>query len=175
MGVQTTYGTHQSIAFAGMLADSSDDHDIKPMINREVSAEIAFGRAVKFGSTTDETSALLPDSENAKIAGILCHSHGYTHGYTGADLGDIGLKPGSVMNVLRKGRVWVIVEDDTLIGDRLWVRGQADGDPEFLGGLCVADDSTDTVDCTNQGVFVSAASAGGLAILEVDFTNKPGI
>ena len=49
----------------------------------------------------------------------------------------------------------------------------AGGDPEFLGGINNADDSTDMIDCTKQGIFLTSAAAGGLAVLDVDFTNKP--
>lgn len=170
MGVQSSYTQNMTKAFAGMLADSGD-HDVIAMRNDEASASIAFGRAVKFGSTTDGTSAKLPDSENAVIAGIVMHSHAYSNSPNG-DLDSTGLKVGATMNVLRKGRMWVTVEDAVIPGDRLWVRGVAGGDPEFLGGLLPADDSTDTVDCTGQGQFLTAAAAGALAVLEVDFTNK---
>ena len=96
-------------------------------------------------------------------------------GWLNADTATTGVKVGGMLNVLRKGRIWVVSEDGNNIGDRVWVRAVAAGDPEFLGGIVNADDGTDTVDCTNQGVFLTSASAGGLAIVEVDFTNKPGV
>jgi hypothetical protein len=151
-------------AFAGMLADGSAN-DCIAMRNDEASASIAFGRAVKFGSATDGTSAKLPSAETSVIAGIVVHSHSYASN----ELDATGVIVGGVLNVLRKGRVWVTVEDAVVPGDRLWVRGVAGGDPEFLGGLLPADDSTDTVDCTNQGQFLTAAAAGALALLEVNF------
>ena len=42
-------------------------------------------------------------------------------------------------------------------------------------GECNHTDTVDTVDCTNQGVWLTTAAAGGLGVLEVDFTNKPGV
>lgn len=167
MPVQTSYSASFTAGFSGQLY-GTDGHEMIAMRNDEASAEIAFGRAVKFNSTSDGTSAKLPASESDKIAGIVVHSHRYL---PTTELGTTGLKPNVVMNVLRRGKILVTVEDAVQVGDRLWVRAVAGGDPEFLGGLCVADDSTDTVDCTNQGVFLTAASAGGLAVLDVDFTN----
>ena len=171
MGVQTIYATNYTAAFAGMLADDSA-HDIIAMVSEEASAEIAFGRAVKFG--TADTGALLPTAESSIIAGIVRFSHAYGISPFG-DLGTIGVKPGGNLSVLRKGRIWVVAEDGCAPGERLWVRGVASGDPEFLGGLTNADDATDTVDCTNQGVWLTTAAAGGLGVLEVAFTNKPGV
>ena len=170
--VQTSYGFPSVAAFAGMLADAPYPPDVATMRNDEASAEIAFGRAVKFGSTTDRQSAKLPDSENAVIAGIAVHGHHYS---PDMDLGTVGLKPTTVFGALRRGRIWVVSEDGNNVGDRGWVRGVAAGDPEFLGGIANADDSTDTVNTTNQIVFLTSATAGQLAIVEVDFTNKPGI
>ena len=164
MSVQTSYAQSMTAAFAGMLADGSAN-DCIAMRNDEASASIAFGRAVKFGSATDGTSAKLPSAETSVIAGIVVHSHSYASN----ELDATGVIVGGVLNVLRKGRVWVTVEDAVVPGDRLWVRGVAGGDPEFLGGLLPADDSTDTVDCTNQGQFLTAAAAGALALLEVNF------
>lgn len=174
MSVQTTFSQNLTAAFAGMLADQGD-HDAWAMTNNESSASIPFGRAVKFGAVSGaDKSAKFPTAETSVIAGIVMHSHAYSNSPNG-DLDSTGLKPGAVMNVLRKGRIWVIVEDGCSVGDRLWVRAVAAGDPEFLGGINNADDSTDMVDCTNQGVFLSACSAGGLAVLEVDFTNFPTV
>jgi hypothetical protein len=166
MAVQTSYGTTMPAAFSGQLADNSANECIA-MYNG-AAAEIAFGRAVKFGAADYE--AILPSAETDKIVGIVVHSHAYTKGFTGAELGSTGVVENGNLTVLRKGRIWVIAEDAVTRGDRLWVRAVAGGDPEFLGGLLNADDSTDTIDCTNQGVWLTSASAGGLALLEVDFT-----
>lgn len=171
MGVQSTYGFNMTAAIEGQLADDGD-HDIIPMRNVEASASIAFGRGVKFGGTSDDAGCKLPSAETDKIAGITVHSHAYGVSPYG-DLDSTGVKVGGILNVLRKGRIWVVAEDGCAPGDRLWVRAVGSTPPEYLGGLNNADDGTDTVDCTTQGVWLTTASAGGLAVLEVDFTNKP--
>ena len=168
MSVQTTYSTNMSAAFAGMRASFNAGDVVVPMRNNEASAEIAFGRAVKYEGLTDDDGALLPTAESSKIAGIVMHRHGYTVGSNG-ELGTSGLKPGAIMEVMQRGEIWVTVEDAVVPGDKLWVRGVAGGDPEFLGGLLPADDSTDTVDCTNFGTFRTTAAAGGLAKLQIHF------
>ncbi len=172
MGVQSTYSFNMTAGFAGMLADDSA-HDVIAMRNDEASAQIAFGLGVKFNSTSDGKSAALPTAQADKIAGIVMHSHAYSNGENG-DLGTTGLKPGAVMNILRKGRILVTARSAVGVGDRLYVRRtSSDTGFETLGGLEDAADSTDMVDCTAQGVWLTAAAAGELAVLEVDFTNKP--
>lgn len=168
MPTQTTYATNMAAAFAGMRASHSAGDVVVPMRSIEASAEIAFGRAVKFGGTSDDDGALLPTAETSKIAGIVLHRHGYTVGTTG-ELGTTGLKPGAILEILRRGEIWVVCEDGCAPGDKLWVRGVAAGDPEFLGGLNSADDSTDMVDCTAIGEWRTTAAAGGLAKLRINF------
>lgn len=177
MGVQDSYTDSVVTGFAGQLADDSD-HDCIPMRNDESVNDIAPGQAVRFGSTSDHRSCKLPAADSDKIAGIVVHTHEWDPRFdlgTGASGVRPGIKVGRTLSVMRKGRIKVIVEDAVQVGDRLWVRAVAGGDPEFLGNICNADDSSDTVDCTNQGVFLTAAAAGALAVLEVDFTNKPGV
>lgn len=175
MARQTTYETEPAAAIAGQLAQGFLDADVRSMYNAEASAKVMFGRAVKWGSTTDAKAAKLPAAESDKIVGIVCHSHAYendpTYGELDPTAGTGGVRAGGKLAVLRRGTIWVIAEDAVVPGDRLWVRAVAGGDPEFLGGLTNADDSTDTIDCTAQGEWLDAAAAGELARLSVDFTN----
>lgn len=174
MGVQSSYSRNQSVAFAGMLADGGP-HDIIAMVNSEASASIPFGVAVKKG--TGDTDALLPAAETDEVVGITVHSHNYSRGdsSSNSDLDSNGdMRPGAVMNVLRKGRVYVYARTGAVVAfaSRLWVRAVA-GVGEYLGAAEDADDGTDTIDCTKQGQFITSGSAGELVVLDVDFTNKP--
>lgn len=170
MAVQTTYPSSLTARIAGQLADSGA-HDIVAMVNREASASIPFGRVVMFGSTTDPTSMKVFAAETSIAAGILLHSYEYDPTY---DLDSTGLKAGRPGQVLRKGRVIVLLEDAVTIGQRGYVRGTAGaGGGELVGGILPADDGSDTADCTNQIVFLESGSAGDLVMVEVDFTNRP--
>lgn len=174
MSVQTTYLDKPAKCFAGMRSSQNPGDLVDTFRNVESSAEIAFGLAVCFDLSTPVTDkdALLPAAETNKVAGIVLHSHSHSNG-TGGDLGTTGLKVGALMDVMRRGRVWVYCRLATAVGDRLWVRAVSGGGAEVLGGIENADDSTDMIDCTKQGVFVSSCDAGGFAELEVDFTNEP--
>ncbi len=175
MTVQSTFSNAPAIGYAGTL-DSNLAHDVITMKNAEASSSIAFGRAVKFKDTvTSDKDAVLPAAETDKILGIVLRADTYGVKWTDLDgnsygqLDSTGVMPGGFLNVLRRGRVLVVCEDAVEAGDKLWVRAVAGGDPEFLGGLNNADDSTDMIDCTANGTWMTSASAGGLAWLDVNF------
>jgi hypothetical protein len=177
LNVQTSYATAPSQGYAGTLA--SGDHDVITMKNVEASASIPFGKAVIFkaGGSTD-MDALLPSVETDKVAGIVIRSHAYEKSWTDNDgntyggLDATGVRTGQLLNVLRRGRILVTAATAVVPGSRLWVRAVA-GVGETLGALEDADDSTDMIDCTKQGVWMSTADVGGLAWLEVDFITAP--
>lgn len=175
MEVQTTYSENRAIGYAGTL-DSNLAHDIITMKNAEASASIAFGRAVKFKDTvSSDKDAVLPAATTDRIMGIVLHANTYTPAYTDLDgnvhgnLDSVGIKPGAFMNVLRRGRVLVVCEDGCEAGDPLFVRAVAGAAPEYLGGLNNAADGTDMIDLTAKGVWLTSATAGGLAWLDVSF------
>jgi hypothetical protein len=127
-----------------------------------------FGIAVKEG--TGDNDANLPGAGTDKLAGILLHSHAYDKNN---ELGTTGLKPKAVLGVLRKGRVYVTVEEAVVKGDRLFVRHTAGVGGTQKGAVRKSAVGGETVDATKQGVFLTSASAAGLAVLEVDFVNEP--
>lgn len=177
MTVQSTFSsTGPAIGFAGTL-DSNLAHDVITMKNAEATASIAFGRAVKFKDTvSSDKDAVLPEAETDKVLGIVLRADTYGVAWTDLDSGvhgqldATGIKPGAFMNVLRRGRVLVVCEDAVEAGDPLWVRAvSAEDGTEFYGGLTNADDGSDTIDCSTKGMWMTSASAGGLAWLDVNF------
>lgn len=166
MTAQSTYNQDPTVGIEGALADAGA-HDVKAMRNDEASAEMAFGHAVKFASTTDGQSAKLLTAITGEIvAGILVHANSYPD----TALGTVGVKVDEKLNILRKGRIRVKCEDGCDVGDRLFIRAVATGG-EIAGALLAAVDGTDTIDSQGQGVWLESAAAGGFSILEVDFTN----
>lgn len=175
MSVQTTFSTAPAIGYAGTL-DSNLAHDVITMKNAEASASMVFGRAVKFKDTvTTDKDAVYPAAETDKVLGIILHAHTYALEWTDADgteygqLDADGVKVGGFLNILRRGRVLVIAEDAVEAGDPLWVRCTAGGAGEVVGGLTNADEGTETIDCSTKGMWLTSASAGGLAWLDVNF------
>lgn len=165
---QTSYPTAPAAGYAGMLYDTSDKLVVS-MVNSEASAAMLFGQAVCFGAS--DGAALSPDAiASDVIVGIVMHAHNYSAEQLNDDRN--GVLPEEMINVVRKGRMLVVCEDGCSPGDRLHVRCVVAG-AETEGALLAAADGTDTIDCTTQGVWMSTAAAGGLAVLEFDFTNAP--
>ncbi len=173
MPVQTSVSDRPEAAYAGLLVGTQ--HQIIGMKNAESSASIPFGFGVVFkaAGTTDQ-DAILPTAETDLFMGVVCHSHVYDRTYTladgstGGELTSTGLKPGAMMNVVRKGMLWVVAEDACTPGQKLWVRCTAGGAGEVVGGLVNADEGTETIDATAVGTWMTTAAAGGLAILSLD-------
>lgn len=184
MSLQTTYPSAPPAGFSGQLIGAIEDQDIIPAINREVSASIGFGRGVVFktSSPTTDQDVLFPATQNDLVAGLVIHFDQYPRAFTSTDingssitigqLDGTGLIPGTQMAILRRGKIFVTCDSGCAVGDRLFVRSTSAAGGT-LGGLGNASDSTNMIDCTKQGVWMSLAAAGGLAELWVDFVNKP--
>lgn len=183
LAVQTAYNAGPRAAFAGMIADGTIP-DIMTMINAEASAEMPFGIVVgaKTSSPVSDRDAILPVS-GGRLMGIVVHSHNYARsislvdpfgvGQTVGELGTTGLRPGTVMDVLWRGVIWVQVRQAVTVGDRLFVCHTANTVYTAKGQVGNADESSNTIDATAIGRFVSASAALGFARLQVDFSQEP--
>lgn len=168
MAVQTTYSDSPEVGLAGQIYDGHQ-HEAITMRNNEAADEMPFGAAVIFEGGTDDKGALLPDDVADVVAGLVIRSHAYS---PDTGIGDVGVKPGQTIGVMRRGFMLAICEDGCSPGDRLHVRAIQTVD-EQIGGLRASADGVNTIDATNQGVWLTTAAAGGLAVLQVDFLNKP--
>jgi len=183
MALQTDYPTTTPAAFNGSLVGSIEDHDIAPFINQDT-VSIGFGRGVAFKTSSPATDldVLLPATQSDLVAGIVIHFDQYPRAFTTTDitgasvtigqLDGTGLRPGTMMAVLRRGMINVICDSGCAVGDRLFVRSTT-ASGGAVGGLGNAADSTNMIDCTKQGQWMSSAAAGAVAQLWVDFVNKP--
>lgn len=167
----------QPIAFQGLVTHLEDSESL---INKEASLNIGFGLGVKGGTLTKE--AKLPTSNTDKIRSIIVQNDQYTQGTFG-DLDASGSPPGITPNSpcegLKHGRCWVEVEAGITISpnvDRGYCRAVANGGNSKLGAWTNAADGSNTIDCTTQVLFVSAAytAPDGKKIAEVfvNFGNK---
>lgn len=178
--VQTSYTVAPAHAFAGMLADDTEN-DIQTFKNAESATSMPFGICVAFKTSSpgSDRDAILPNGGTAKLAGIVVHDHGYERQFALADgtnvgeLDSTGLVAGTVMSVLWRGCVWVKVQQAVVPGDRLFVCHTAATTFSAKGQIGNADESSNTIDATAIGRFISSAAAGGLAKLQVDFSQKP--
>jgi len=163
---QLTYDKLRPIGYDGQLA-TTEPHITFAMRNDDA-GNMPFGRAVIHDSVSDETAASkLTAITGETVAGIVLKQESYADTQIAAD----GVLPGNHLNVLVRGRVLVVCEDGCNVKDRLHIRAVLAG-VEESGALLAAQDGTDTIDATSQGVWLTSAAAGGLAWLEVDFTRK---
>lgn len=159
---QTVITSTMTRGFAGML--DGMENTVASAFSEEASAEVPFGVGVARGTADD--GVLLPATSTAKVRGVVVHDHAHA---LGQELGDTGLKPKTQFGVLRRGRILVIVEEAVVPGDRGYVRYSGSGQKGAWRMSAVAGE---TLDCTSQAEFqTTQATIGGLAVLDVDFTN----
>jgi hypothetical protein len=168
MPQQTTYNANMSAAFEGQLADDGPNNMLS-RLQGEASAGVGFGLVVCHHLTVDN-KIILPADANSRPCGITVRKHDYAIP-SEYDVDNDGLQPGAMVAVLRKGRIWVKVEEAVAIGDPFFARHTATGD-ERKGAIRKSADSSDCLDLTAKGRFLTKQDTiGGLALLEVDFVN----
>jgi hypothetical protein len=184
MPVQTTYPTVPVAGIAGQLLDAlNDGRNIASMFNTEATDMIPYGYGVEQVSLTGDgydgtrerhQGVKLPNSITDSLFGLLAHSHSTVDSLTSGGLD--GLIPGASCNILRRGRILVKPEaaSGVVAGARLYVRAIAGGG-YTKGALRGSADGINTMDCTNQGVWLTAPDADGFAELEIDCVSKGGI
>lgn len=173
---QSTVSATRQRAFPGMLVDSSPKVcDSK--VNGEASAEMRFGIMVKQDGTSEEKVKLLTAiAEISVIAGVVAHRHDYAKT---DEVGDTGVKAKISLDVLAKGRVWVIVEEGVTVtpDDPVHCRFVATGN-EIAGSFRISADGTDTVKLNARwlGPSQTYTPPGGSAVLvaplELDVTSR---
>ena len=107
--------------------------------------------------TTDVTTV-------GKALGVTVHTQADEQSY--ASSGGTGYALGDCMSVMRKGRIYVEVEDAVVAGGAAFVRFTATS-PEILGAFRSDADTADAVALPNA-FFRTAAAAGGIAVLEIN-------
>ncbi len=117
--MQTSFSEKPAAAFAGMLADPNLDSAESSAFNEEASA-VPFGVLVKKG-TADNKFQLF--SSAAKPFGLVKHSHAHAMSGDGVS----GSQAGDPTSLLRKGRMWVSVEDAVTAGQPAYARHTSDG------------------------------------------------
>ncbi len=158
---QLTYEDNQAVGFAGQLYDLGEN-DMVTGVSEEASAEMPFGIVVVRATTDDGVK--IPAAEADIPKGVVVHSHSYQ---VGVDLGDTGLKPKTEMSIMRRGRIWVTVQEAVIPGDRAYIRFAGTGQK---GGWRKSEVVGETMDITLQAEFQTTAAADALAVVEVDFT-----
>lgn len=163
MAIQTTYPLAMTQAFEGALVDGGTDAHIVSASN--IAAASFWGRACLVVAG-EEDRFVQPTGTAGVFMGILVHSHAIEQSQVTA--GAAGLPINHPGGVLRKGRIWVVVEEAVTTTDAVFYRHTTPGaDPQFLGRFRTDADTASATQIT-AARWVSAAAAGGLAKLEIN-------
>lgn len=171
-----------SVTIAGtkyeVTAGSGDDAaDVATALATAVSADANYGASASTGKVTitastagaarnadqfvvDKTSSAGTIAKNEKTAGADAVAGGTFLGiasFTTADCMHLGYGQGDMVNVLKKGRVWVKVSGEVLAGQAAYINNSS--------GKITASSSSATA--ITGGVFKSNAADGKLAQLEI--------
>lgn len=180
MGVQTSIlAAGQPVGFAGMSTSKTDSISAN---NAEASTNIGFGLGVKPGTTS--RAALLPTASGSVLLGVVLNNMTYSPG----DFGSIdqdgtppGLIPDTLMEVIRQGRVFVVVDADAAVTPnvtRLFWRFESDGASNTLVGTFRHVDDTHVVDTRGQvlavgPIFTAADGTTKICEVYIDAVNSP--
>jgi hypothetical protein len=163
---QTTLASQTVAPFEGCVVDVVPG-GMATATSAEASSEIPFGVCVQNGAS-DDLALLLAGAAALDLIGIAAHSHAHAKD---TELGTTGLKPKTTFNLLRKGRIYVFSEEAVTPADTVRVRHTAGAGGTVLGRFRKAAVAGETFDISLFARWVKSGSAGGLAILEVDFTS----
>ncbi len=155
---QTSYSIQAADAFGGLLADF--DASVRSSISRanEETAAVGYGRGVTFGTDPD-VQFLLPAATGFEFAGVLVHAH------EREDVSAVGPVEGETAELLRRGRIWVVVEEAVTPTDDVFLRHTAGvaGDP----GSFRTDDPGGEADQVTNARWLTTTAAAGLAVLDI--------
>lgn len=161
--MQLSYSTDMSPAREGQLADTGNN-DV--MTKENTATAIFFGKFVSRGAA--DKSCIRPaaaaDITDAKKALGVAISH---QALESSATGDPEYPVNSAVNVLKKGRVWVEVEEAVTPLDPVYVRYAAGAGGTVLGSFRMSAD-TATAGLLAGAKYLSTAAAAGLALLELD-------
>lgn len=159
---QLEYSESPDVAVAGMKYDVGFDDTVSG-VSQESSASIAFGAGVVRGTIDDGVK--LPAAEADIVKGVVVHSHAYAPDVT---VDDDGVKPKAMVNVMRRGRIWVSPVTAVAAGDRGYLYYAGSEAKGSWGNAMIAGETMDT---SLQVEFVTSCDADGLAVIDVNFVN----
>lgn len=119
---QTSYDLNQGVAYAGMKADARYDE----VVSFQAESAIAFGRGVVAG--TNASTQVKQPTAGGTFKGVAVH----THKVPTTINGNARYEDTEMVNVMRKGLVWVDCQTGSAIGITTAVR-MMDATGKFTG------------------------------------------
>ena len=165
--MQTDYSIDMSAAKVGMLADSALVQDIVSYKNPD--AEVKFGCLVTHGAADGEVvhpDAAAEVTDEKLVRGVVVATHELE---SVENSEDPGYAAGSVVPVLRKGRIWVESEDAvTQSTSGVYARVLASSPLVQLGAFRASSMTSYAAAVPKAKWRSSTTGAAQLAVLEID-------
>lgn len=165
--VQTTVVSDPQVGFSGGIYDSGE----KDVISCIAQGPIAFGQFVKISASNCIVPALTGDVTGYDGGIALADPVKASSGSSSAPVG--AYAAGDIVQVMRRGRVWVSTEGALAAQARPFVRFTVNGGL-VPGGIRVDADAGKAVQPTGVRVYRGVAAAG-LAVLQLDYPNMHAV
>jgi hypothetical protein len=160
---QTSYTDRPAAALPGMPYDISRS-EFRSALNNSGST-IPFGVGVKQGATVDD-AAVPPSGSTDKVIGISVRNYAQDNWGLGGT--NAGIQTGDRFSILRRGRIYVQVEEAVAAGDAVYCRYASGSGGTQLGSFRKSAD-TSTAALVKGARYETAAGIGGFAVLAFDF------
>jgi hypothetical protein len=157
---QLAYTVQAPVAKQGLLVDTGDMHTISRAV--EESAGVEFGRPMVAGTDPEKQSSL-PSATGQDFLGVTVFHHSIQDETLGAEL---ALSDGETGSLLRKGTIWVRVEEAVTTTDDVYYRHTTNGG--LVPGGWRTDADTANADQLTSARWLTAAAQDGLAQLEIN-------
>ena len=162
---QTSIQERPPVAVAGHKVDTTP-HTIETRIVRDGLAEgINFGMAAVADATDSAEQARRPDGAGDAFQGVVVFDTTRQQASVSPDPALFDYDPTDSFMLLRKGKIWVQVEEAVAIGDAALFRHTAPG-VEVRGDFAVT--ASANHESVPTGVFRTATTGPGLAQLEIN-------
>lgn len=176
MSQTTVPALAMTVGIAGQLYQPGPEPLVDSGHNEEASNPIPFGVVVGRGAEVDGYIQVAGATDAAKACGVTLHSHAYARSTDGAvatgDLIPTGVLPNGKLNILRKGRAYVTVEQDVVAGDTsLRARHTSGAGGTILGAIRKDAVANETISLGRVAQVIVGASAGGVAVIGFNFEN----
>lgn len=160
---QTSYSVDPAVGFRGLLADPNDDSFAIPLANGGAAA-VGFGIMVKRDVTNPEDQFDVFTATGQDPVGILVHTQAQENPSLA---GDLGVDQLEVASVLRRGRIWVRVEEAVSVGDPVFFRHTAGAGGSEIGAFR-NDADTASCDQVTSAAWLQGSDGAGIALLELN-------
>lgn len=157
---QTAYAIDPDQAFRG-LAEKIESTQSRA---NGAGAAVGFGIMVRADSVNPVEQFELFGGASEVPLGVLVHNQAQENP---ALAGALGVDELEEATVLRRGRVWVVVEEAISIGDDVFFRHTAGGGGTEIGAFRT-DADTATADQVTQAEWLSETAGAGVALLEIN-------